>query len=151
MKKLILFLTLISVTFTSFSQIHDPINWSTTVEKISDTEYDLVVNASIEENWHLYSQGVPEDGPIPTAFVFEITEDFELVGDTSEEEGHTIDDPVFGMKIKFFENNAVFKQRIKLLEKKNIKISGFVQLFKLDVLVMGWLSKNFVIQGVVCF
>jgi len=132
MRKLFLFLTLFSVIFTSFSQIHDPVKWSTSVEKVSDSEYDLVITSTIEENWHLYSQNVPEDGPIPTSFTFEATNDFELVGTTSEEEGHTVDDPVFNMKIKYFENKAVFKQRIKLLSKSNIKVVGEVEFMVCD-------------------
>ncbi len=132
MRKLFLFFTLFSVIFTSFSQIHDPVKWSTSVEKVSDSEYDLVISSTIEENWHLYSQNVPEDGPIPTSFTFEITKDFELIGTTSEEEGHTVDDAVFEMKIKFFENKAVFKQRIKVLSASAINIVGEVEFMVCD-------------------
>ena len=97
-----------------FSQIEDPLKWSTSVEKVSDTDYILVSKAVIEEGWHLYSQNVPEDGPIATTFTFETTkESFSLVGKTTEEEGLTIDDPVFEMKIKFFEITANFQQKIK--------------------------------------
>ncbi|MBU3820561.1 thioredoxin family protein [Flavobacteriaceae bacterium XHP0103] len=95
-----------------FSQILDPVDWSTSVEKISDTEYDLVVTATIEPGWHLYSQNVPEDGPIPTTFTFETSEAFMLIDKTKEDEGHEIDDPVFMMRIKYFEDKAVFKQRV---------------------------------------
>ncbi|WP_372795487.1 cytochrome c biogenesis protein CcdA [Lutibacter sp.] len=132
MRKLFLFFTLFSVIFTSFSQIHDPVKWSTSVEKVSDSEYDLVISSTIEENWHLYSQNVPENGPIPTSFTFEITKDFELIGATSEEEGHTVNDPVFEMKIKFFENKAVFKQRIKVLSASAINIVGEVEFMVCD-------------------
>ncbi|MBG7629968.1 MAG: thiol:disulfide interchange protein, partial [Bacteroidetes bacterium] len=116
----------------NYAQIHDPVKWTTSVEKISDTEYDLIINASIESNWHLYSQNVPEDGPIPTSFAFESSEDFELVGSVSEEEGHTVDDPVFEMKIKYFENKATFKQRVKLLNEKASTIIGEVEFMVCD-------------------
>ena len=97
-----------------FSQIEDPLKWSTSVEKVSDTEFILVSKAVIEEGWHLYSQNVPEDGPIATTFTFETTkETFSLLGKTTEEEGITINDPVFEMKIKFFEITATFEQKIK--------------------------------------
>src|SRR5690606_19561123 len=95
-----------------FSQILDPVDWSTSVEKISDTEYDLIVTATIESGWHLYSQNVPEDGPIPTTFRFEPSEAYTLIDKTTEDEGHEIDDPVFMMRIKYFEDKAVFKQRV---------------------------------------
>src|SRR5690606_37742889 len=95
------------------AQILDPVKWSTSVEKISDTEYDLVITANIEKSWHLYSQNVPEDGPIPTTFTFEDSQAYTLIGETTEDAGHVIDDPVFMMRIKFFEDQAVFKQRVK--------------------------------------
>ena len=114
MKKIITILILI-ISFTTVAQIEDPIEWNTSVEKISDTEYILIATATIEKSWHLYSQNVPENGPIPTTFYFDETKNsFAKIGKTVEEEGHTVDDKVFEMKIKFFENTAVFKQKIKL-------------------------------------
>ena len=99
-----------------FSQIEDPIEWNTSVKKVSETEYILISEAIIEEGWHLYSQSVPDDGPIPTTFFYDASKGgFSLIDKTTEEKGHTVDDPVFGMKIKFFENSAIFQQRIKLL------------------------------------
>ena len=99
MKNVILFFALIAFSIGQ-AQIHDPVKWSTSIEEVSDSAYDLIMQATIEENWHLYSQNVPEDGPIPTTFTFVKSKDFELVGKTSEEKGKTVDDPVFEMKIK---------------------------------------------------
>lgn len=97
------------------AQIFEPVKWSTSVEKVSDTEYKLITSAKIDKGWHLYSQSVPEDGPIATTFTFEkVGEGIELVGKTLEPEGHTVDDPVFGMAIKFFEDEAEFVQSIKI-------------------------------------
>lgn len=132
MKKTFIFLFFILVGFAGFSQIHNPVNWTTSVKKISETEYDLVINAAIEMKWHLYSQNVPEDGPIPTSFNFEPSDNYQLIGTPSEEEGHTIDDPVFGMRIKYFEDNAIFKQRIKILSKNNFTIQGEVEFMVCD-------------------
>lgn len=131
MKKLVVFLSLFIVSI-GFSQIHDPVKWDTSVEKISETEYDLIINASIEKNWHLYSQNVPEDGPIPTSFSFTTSNNFEIIGKTSEEKGHTVHDAVFEMKIKYFENKATFKQRIKLLSKNAFSINGTVEFMVCD-------------------
>jgi len=132
MKKLFLLLTFLVTSVTGFTQIHNPVSWSTSVEKVSDTEFDLIIKASIEPKWHLYSQNVPEDGPIPTAFTFEASDAYELVGEVSEEEGHTVDDPVFNMKIKFFENSATFKQRIKVKSEAGFKVMGEVEFMVCD-------------------
>ncbi len=126
MKKLIVLLTLL-LSVTAFSQIHKPVKWATSVVLVSDTKYDLVMQATIGDGWHLYSQNVPENGPIPTAFTFKNNADFELIGKVSEETGHTVNDPIFNMKIKFFENKAVFKQRINVISKKVVKVSGEVE------------------------
>jgi len=131
MKNLILLLTLFSFAIGN-SQISDPVKWKTSVEKLSDTEYMLVSKATIETGWHLYSQNVPEDGPIPTTFTYDDSEgDFKISGNTSEEEGHTVDDPVFEMKIKFFEITATFKQKVKV-EKGVTVINGFVEFMVCD-------------------
>jgi len=118
MKKVIILLTFVLST-NVFSQIYDPVKWSTSVQKISDIEYNLIATATIESGWHLYSQVVPEGGPIPTTFTFIDSKHYSLVNKTQEEEGHEIDDSVFEMRIKFFENKAEFKQRVIVLNDIN--------------------------------
>lgn len=116
MKKHIFLLLALIAFSVGHSQILEPVKWKTSIEKLSDTEYNLIVAASIEKGWHLYSQDVPEFGPIPTTFTFDDANGaFKFIGNTSEEEGHIVDDPVFQMKIKFFDNTTVFKQKVELL------------------------------------
>ena len=131
MKRLAFLIALIFSIHVS-AQIHDPVKWQTSVEKLSDTQYKLISKASIEKGWHLYSQDVPENGPIPTSFIYDNSGGkIKIVGNTEEEEGHTIDDPIFNMKIKFFENSTIFEQRIELSEEVNI-VNGFVEFMVCD-------------------
>ncbi|WP_179317508.1 protein-disulfide reductase DsbD family protein [Winogradskyella undariae] len=130
--KKLLFFCLLAFSFNLFSQVFDPVKWETKTEKISDTEYNLIAIATIDSGWHLYSQNVPENGPIPTGFSFTRTKNFELVGDTSEDEGVTVDDPVFEMRIKFFGDKAVFKQRIKVLNNELSLVEGEVEFMVCD-------------------
>ena len=97
----------------TYAQILEPVKWKTSSKKISEGVYDLVITASIDPGWHLYSQTVPEGGPIPTTFLFEEEKGYTLIGKTSEEKGHEIDDPVFNMRIKYFDGSARFTQRVK--------------------------------------
>ncbi|MDY7396948.1 cytochrome c biogenesis protein CcdA [Aureibaculum sp. 2210JD6-5] len=126
-KYLAALLLLVITSFSIHSQILDPVKWETSVEKSSDTEYTLVATATIEPGWHLYSQDVPEDGPISTTITFYTNDDFELIGNTSEDDGHTEDDPYFDMKIKYFDNKAEFKQRIRILNKEPSLVKGEVE------------------------
>jgi hypothetical protein len=131
MKKVILLFALL-VAFIGQAQILEPVKWSTSVNKISETEYELVATATIDAGWHLYSQNVPEDGPRPTTFTFEGNPNFLKKGNTSEEEGHTIQDPIFEMEIKYFDKKADFKQRIKLKGKTPFEVKGAVEFMVCD-------------------
>ena len=106
MKKLI---TLLLIAFVAIAkaQIYTPVKWSTSVEKINDTEYYLVAKATIEAGWKLYGQNIPPNGPIPTTFEFEKNADFELVGKTEESTPILKHDKVFNMEISYFHNQAV--------------------------------------------
>ena len=115
MKQILTFLLVLFSLSSTTAQILEPVEWSTSIEKKSVTEIDLIATATIDSGWHLYSQDVPEDGPIPTSFTFEESNTYELVGKTIEADGHTVDDPVFGMKIKYFEDKVEFRQTITLL------------------------------------
>ncbi|WP_456442411.1 cytochrome c biogenesis protein CcdA [Psychroserpens sp.] len=133
MKKiLIAFCSLILFSITAKAQVFEPVKWKTSVEKISDTEYDLISSATIDKGWHLYSQNVPEDGPIPTTFNYTISSKFELNGNTLEDKGHTVDDPIFEMKIKYFGDKAEFRQRIKVLNQELSIVEGEVEFMVCD-------------------
>ncbi|MBB3122776.1 thiol:disulfide interchange protein DsbD [Mesoflavibacter sabulilitoris] len=116
MKHLLAFLIVLFSIQTVFSQI-EPVKWSTEVEKISDTEYNLIYKADIEDHWHLYSQTLPEGGAIPTEFIYNedaLKNDFKLVGKAIESESITKFDKVFQMDLTYFDNAATFTQKIKL-------------------------------------
>ncbi len=131
MKKVTLFFALLTICLGQ-AQILEPVKWSTSVEKVSDTEYKLISKATIEKGWHLYSQNVPEDGPIPTSFIYDdFNGAFNFIDTTSEEKGQTIDDPVFQMKIKFFEKSAIFIQKVEVLRDEST-VNGIVEFMVCD-------------------
>ncbi|MCL6218035.1 protein-disulfide reductase DsbD domain-containing protein, partial [Zunongwangia pacifica] len=94
------------------AQIYDPVSFETAVEQKNAGEYELQIKVKLEAGWHLYAQQVPEGGPIPTSFEFEPSVKYELKGEVIEPKGHEVDDPVFEMRIKYFENEVLFTQRI---------------------------------------
>ena len=119
--------------FVSNAQIFDPVSWDTSVEKLNESEFNLVITASIEDGWHLYAQEVPEGGPIPTSISFVEQEDnFILLGTPAEGEGHEEYDQVFQMDIKYFESQAVFKQKVRLLTDEQVNILGSLEFMVCD-------------------
>ncbi|WP_298553771.1 protein-disulfide reductase DsbD domain-containing protein [uncultured Algibacter sp.] len=122
----------IFISAHAFSQILEPVKWSTDVKKISSTEYELIAIATIDEKWHLYSQNVPEGGPIPTVFTFVGNPNYLKKGNTKEEIGITVDDLTFNMRVTYFENKTTFKQRIKVKKKPPFSIASEVQYMVCD-------------------
>ena len=128
-----LFIILFLVGSVAQSQIYNPVSWDTSVEKVSDSEFDLIITATVETGWHLYSQNVPEGGPIPTTIKIQENKAlFELIGKPTEGKGHEEFDKVFQMRIKYFDTKAVFKQRVNLLEIKKIDINGVLEFMVCD-------------------
>lgn len=98
-------------------QIMEPVKWDTDIEKLSDTEYNLVFTAKIDDHWHLYSQHLPESGALPTVFTFENAgTGYAVSGATVESKPITEYDRVFETDLSYFENNARFSQKIEVLE-----------------------------------
>ncbi|SNR30601.1 thiol:disulfide interchange protein DsbD [Flavobacterium sp. ov086] len=121
------------VSVSMFGQMYNPVKWTTSVEKITEKEYLLKAEAKIQSGWHLYGQYIEEGGPSPTAFTFKNEKkNFELVGKTTEEKGHEVVDKIFNMKIKYFEDKAIFTQKIKLNSESSANISAEVEFMVCD-------------------
>lgn len=99
--------------FFGFSQIQEPVEWTTRVEKIAPSTFDLIFEAEIAPKWHLYSQSLPDNGAEPTEFIFEEI-GYHRVGTVEESESVTAYDNVFEMDLTYFENKATFRQRVEL-------------------------------------
>ena len=127
MKKItaLLFLTILTA-FASMGQLVDPVKWSYRVEQ-KGQEATLIFKATVDKGWHVYSQFIPDGGPIPTSFTFTPDNNYTLVGKVSEPKGEEIFDSNFDMKLKYFENTAEFKQKIKLTSNNAFKLKGVVE------------------------
>lgn len=101
------------------------VTWSYSQKKLSADEYELVFTAKIEPGFHLYSQIEVPDGPKPTYFDFKKSKDYKLIGKTIEPKPHEQAEPVFENQIlRFFENSATFKQKVKILRSGLVEIKG---------------------------
>ncbi len=126
---LVTLLLLLTGTFSSFSntpQIERPVKWSFTIEQ-KGSEATLLLKAKIDKPWHLYSQDIGSGGPIPTSFKFTPHAGYSLVGKVTEPKAEEFLDPNFDMKVKFFEESVIFKQKVKLNSVKAFKIEGSLE------------------------
>jgi thiol:disulfide interchange protein DsbD len=123
MKKIVSLFALF-LAFMGTAQIVEPVKWSSSVVKVSDTEVDLIISASIENNWHLYSQFTPEGGALPLVFTFKNQKgNYQLIGKTKEGKFKKSFNEIFEIEEYYFQTSAKFTQRIKILNPKLKTIS----------------------------
>ncbi|MGI6717758.1 MAG: protein-disulfide reductase DsbD family protein [Bacteroidales bacterium] len=121
----LLIILLISAKTTA--QIIDPIDWSFEAQKVSETEYNLILKAKMDEGWHIYSQHIGYDGPIPTTFTFNESDSYSLKGETVEPTPEKEYDESFEMDLLFFSDEVEFIQPITINNNKNVKVEGSVE------------------------
>ena len=125
MKKL-LFTLLLFVASAVYGQMETPVTISSTVD-VAGNEATLTFKAAIEAGWHLYSTNLPAGGPTSATVEFETLEGAELLGALVPGAGEIEkDDPIFGMKVKYYENEAAFTQKVKLLGGK-YRLQGYLR------------------------
>ena len=117
----------ISYLTPAFSQIQHPVKWMFSVNKTSDTEAELILKATIQKNWHMYSMNqVSDDGPIALSFTFEKNENYQLLGKMIEPQPHEEFDKTFEMTVRLFEGEAIYKQKVKILTTASFSIKGSI-------------------------
>lgn len=108
-------LTLFLASFLSLSaQITQPVSWSISSNDLGDNQYEIVLTAEIEPSWHIYDLGPYQGGPNPTALTFELSEEYELIGEpyikSQVKRGY---DEAFEMEIGTCDSPVIVAQKIK--------------------------------------
>ena len=125
MKKL-LFTLLAFVASAVYGQMENPVTISSSID-VAGGEATLKFKAAIESGWHLYSADLPAGGPTSATLEFETLEGAQLQGVLVPGAGEIEkDDPIFGMKVKYYENEATFTQKVKLLGGK-YRLQGYLR------------------------
>jgi thiol:disulfide interchange protein len=125
-----IFTAIIIVSTLQFvaAQFHNPVKWSFIQKKVSDTEFELQFKANIEKGWHLYSDKLPEGGPIPTSFKYDSLSQFELVGTlVANQKPVKVFDKSFNIDVEYFGSEVIFKQKVKVTGTSPFTVSGVVE------------------------
>lgn len=109
------------------SQILEPVKWSFSSEKTTDSTANLYLTATIEKDWHIYSQTIEGEGPVPTSFTFEKSSNYKLVGKVYEPKGIKEFDENFEINVTYFINSVTFVQAIKIVSGKDFTIKGTLE------------------------
>jgi thiol:disulfide interchange protein DsbD len=120
-------LTMMLALFTMAAFAQNPVSFSVQQKQVSPTELEVIFTGKIAPGWHVYSTGLPDDGPISATLTTEKKEGVEPVGGLKAQ-GKEISqfDNLFGMKLRYFENNVTFVQKYKITG-KTYNVSGYLE------------------------
>ena len=117
MKKLLTILIGLTAVLTAAAQMQDPIHFHSELKRISDTEAELLFQATIDAGWHVYSTGLGNNGPISATFHADRMEGAQTVG-LLKARGKEVKqfDKMFGMEVRYFEQAVTFVQKIRFTQ-----------------------------------
>ncbi|MCB0703805.1 MAG: thioredoxin family protein [Saprospiraceae bacterium] len=132
MKQWIVLFVLFCATGVS-AQILEPVKWATQAKHLSGDEYELIIHATIDDNWAIYSQFLEgDDGPVPTYIEFDKADHFSLSGKAVESGGKKeAYDPVFQMNLIKFFHDAIFTQKVTVTDPSK-PITGYLEFMTCD-------------------
>lgn len=133
MKRFIFLIGLLLTTVSFSAQILKPVTWTSRVENLGNNELRLVFEATIQDDWHVYSQHTPDGGPLPLEGIFkEQKGNFERIGPLTESQTRRQYNDIFEVDELFFEKKATLTQKIRVLHQnvKNIQVTLEYQVCK---------------------
>ena len=125
--RFLLLLSFLSVAL--FVQAQNPVSWQFQTQKNEHGGYDVILKASIQPGWHLYSQKQPEDAiAIPTSIQFNNNplivreKDIQEVGKMQKYVDKTL-----GVAANQYAGEVSFVQSVKLKAKVKTAITGEIE------------------------
>lgn len=126
MKKIVFTFIFILTINSVFAQVENPVTWTFTASKIAAKQYELHMSATVDGNWHIYSQQAGE-GPEPTSFTFVKNPLVKLEGKVKEiGKLESLYDPNFKSTLKFYNGKVDFVQKVNVKSTANTVIKGTV-------------------------
>ena len=130
MKKFITFFILLSSLFLKAQTANEPIKIETSIQKISETEYNLIFTATLFKGWYLYSQYNPDEASLPLEItILEGESGYKLVGKADEQDTFKKYSETWEKEEIVFKDKAIITQRIQLTNKNisEIRLNFFGQ------------------------
>jgi len=130
MKKFITVFILLSSLFLKAQTANEPIKIEKSIQKISETEYNLIFTATLFKGWYLYSQYNPDEASLPLEItILEGESGYKLVGKADEQDTFKKYSETWEKEEIVFKDKAIITQRIQLTNKNisEIRLNFFGQ------------------------
>jgi thiol:disulfide interchange protein DsbD len=118
---------LFAFSFISYSQ--NVVHWNFSSKKISDKTYEVYITATIDDDWHIYSQSTPKEGPsLPTKITFNKNPLLSFQGKVKEVgKMVTKHEEILDVDLKYFQTKVDFVQVVKLKSNAKTSVSGSIE------------------------
>lgn len=115
MRKLFSSLLLFFCFLPIFAQMQNPVKFTVSQHKLSDSEFEIVFKGQVEAGWHVYSTDIASGGPTAATVEFDEIKGAEPVGKLKPT-GHVVKkfDEMFGMDVTYMEGTASFSQKMRI-------------------------------------
>ena len=112
---------------SGWSQMYNPVHWTTSLKDNGDGTYSFIASAKIDEGWWVYSQFLPsEDGPIATTVNFDEGTHYKLMGKSKESDNAIkMYDKIFEMDVVKFKHSYTIDQKLKITDPSK-PITGYL-------------------------
>lgn len=107
----LLVLTLLCAVLPGLSQILNPVSWTTSLEMKGDDRGEVVMTATIEPGWHMYTNNIPDDGPTALSIDFSTLKGVKLDGTfKADQKAHQQHDDMFDMELSWWTGKVTLRQ-----------------------------------------
>jgi hypothetical protein len=128
MKKYFIVVALFLAGNAVLAQNENPVSWSFSSKKINATTFEIHLSATIDEDWHIYSQATPSGGPVPTTISFSRNPVVTLQGSVMEVgKMEQRSEPLFGVDVRQYSGNVNFVQKVTVRAGIKTAVNGTVE------------------------
>lgn len=104
-----------------------PVRWSFATATAADSTLQVLLTATCEEGWHIYALTLPrDDGPLPTVVRAPATDAY-TPGPVAEPPAEEVDDPNFGMRVRYHSGTSTFILPIERSSPQAFEVHGEVE------------------------
>ncbi|HRK27717.1 MAG TPA: protein-disulfide reductase DsbD family protein [Chitinophagales bacterium] len=105
----------------------NPVNWSFNLYPIQGDIYEIVLSATIQDQWYVYSQNNSGSAPFPAQISFDDNAGITFLDEETAEIGTLLNetDPIFEKKVNRYAGTVTYKRKVQFLQ--NVRITGAVK------------------------
>lgn len=108
--------------------LQGPVTWQFSSGPAEAERLEVRLEATCEPGWHIYALTLPrEDGPLPTVVRVEPSPAFSVAGAVVEPRPQEVEDPNFGMLVRYHAGTVPFIIPIQRTTKEAFTVTGEVE------------------------